>query len=52
MNNTYEIKIESPLVRPGITITTKCSEKYAVPVVEKIMEIVRQVNTVAPIEQK
>ena len=52
MNNKYKIKIESPLLRPGITITTECSEKYVVPVVDKIMEIVREINKDAPKEKK
>jgi hypothetical protein len=52
MNNRYKIKVESPLLRPGITITTECSEKYVVPVVEKVMEIVREINKVAPVETK
>lgn len=44
MNNTYKIKVDSPLLRPGITITTKCSEKYAVKVTKKIIEIVKELN--------
>lgn len=44
MNNKYKIKIESPLVRPGLTIETECSEKYVVKVVKKTMDIVREIN--------
>jgi hypothetical protein len=44
MNNKYKIKIESPLLRPGIKIETSCSEKYVVDVVNKILEIVRVIN--------
>ena len=44
MNNKYKITLESPLVRAGIKIETECSEKYVVPVTEKLMEIVREVN--------
>jgi hypothetical protein len=44
MNNKYKITIESPLVRAGIKIETECSEKYVVPVTEKLMEIVREIN--------
>lgn len=44
MNNKYKIKIESPLVRPGLTIETECSEKYIVKVINKTMEIVREIN--------
>ena len=44
MNNKYKITLESPLVRAGIKIETECSEKYVVPVTEKLMEIVREIN--------
>lgn len=44
MNNKYTIRIEHPLVRPGITITTEASEKYLVPVTNKVMELVREIN--------
>jgi hypothetical protein len=44
MNNKYKIKIEAPLIRPGITIETECSERYVVKVVNKMMEIVREIN--------
>lgn len=44
MNNRYKIKIESPLVRPGLTIETECSEKYVVKVINKAMDIVREIN--------
>lgn len=44
MNNKYEITIEPPLIRAGITIKTECSEKYVKPVVDKLMEIVREIN--------
>ncbi len=45
MNNKYKITIESPLVRAGIKIETECSEKYVVKVMEKLMELVREINT-------
>jgi hypothetical protein len=44
MNNKYKIKIEAPLLRPGITITTEVSERYVVPVLEKVMQLVREFN--------
>jgi hypothetical protein len=44
MNNKYKIKVETPLIRPGITIETECSEKYVVGVVNKLMELVRLLN--------
>ena len=48
MNNKYKIKVESPLLRAGITIETECSEKYVTAVTEKIMEMVREINTSNP----
>jgi hypothetical protein len=44
MNNKYKIKIESPLLRPGIQIETEVSEKYVNIVLNKILEIVREFN--------
>lgn len=44
MNNKYEVKIESPLLRAGLTIKTTCSEKYLPKVVEKLMSMVREIN--------
>jgi hypothetical protein len=44
MNNTYKIKVKSPLLRAGITITTECSEKYVVDVTNKLLSIVREIN--------
>lgn len=49
MNNTYKIKIESPLLRAGVTIETECSEKYLVPVMKKCMEKVREINKPVPV---
>ena len=45
MNNKYKITMESPLVRAGIKIETEVSERYVVPVLEKMMELVRQYNS-------
>jgi hypothetical protein len=50
MNNTYNVTVKSPLLRPGIVIETTCSEKYLAAVVEKLMAMVREVN--APKEIK
>ena len=44
MNNTYKIKIKSPLVRAGIEIETEVSEKYVVPALNKLMDKVREFN--------
>lgn len=48
MNNKYKIIIEAPLVRAGVKIETECSEKYVVKVMEKIMELVREMNIPKP----
>jgi hypothetical protein len=44
MNNKYKITVEHPLVRLGIKIETEASEKYLVPVTNKVMELVRELN--------
>jgi hypothetical protein len=45
MNNTWEIEIGSPLLRPGITIRTRVSEAYIVATLQEGMKVVRQFNT-------
>ena len=45
MNNKYTIRVTHPLIRPGLTIETEASERYAMQVVEKLMEIVRAINS-------
>jgi hypothetical protein len=45
MNNKYKITIEHPLLRPGLKIETEASEKYVKKVVDKVMEIVREINS-------
>ena len=52
MNNKYTIEIKHPLLRAGITIKTEASEKYVVPVVQKCMEIVREINSLKEEEIK
>lgn len=44
VNNEYTIIIKAPLLRPGLIIKTKCSEKYVGRVLEATMNIVRQYN--------
>lgn len=44
MNNTYKITVTSPLLRPGLTIETECSEKYLVDVINVLMEKIRTIN--------
>ena len=44
MNNKYKITIEAPLLRAGMKIETECSEHYVKPVVDKLTEVVREIN--------
>ena len=44
MNNRYRIRISSPLLRPGIKVETEVSERYLVPVLEKLLDSVREFN--------
>jgi hypothetical protein len=44
LNNTYKITIQTPLIRPGITIEAEVSERYLVPVMNDMMLYVRQFN--------
>jgi len=45
-NTPYIIKIEAPLLRPGMSITIgPVSEKYIVEETKKAMDFVRQINT-------
>ena len=44
MNNKYIIKVAHPLLRPGLTIETEASEKYVLPVVGRLMDMVRNIN--------
>ena len=44
VNNIYRITVQTPLLRPGVTIETECSEKYLVAVVQKVMDTVREIN--------
>ncbi|VVB76999.1 Uncharacterised protein [uncultured archaeon] len=50
MNNKYKIKVEHPLIRPGLTIETEASERYVAPVISKLMEIVREVNSAEEVQ--
>ena len=43
-NETYEITISSPLLRPGLTIRTTVSSRYLTPTVASLMDKVRAIN--------
>jgi hypothetical protein len=44
-NETYKIRINSPLIRPGITIETEVSDKYLVDAVRNLLDKIREINT-------
>ncbi len=44
MNNTYTIRVATPLLRPGLEIETEVSERYVVAVVDKLLDMVREIN--------
>ena len=50
-NNKYRIKVEAPLLRPGLTIETEVSEKYVEPVIRTIMKLVRLMNGTSETQQ-
>jgi hypothetical protein len=43
-NQTYRIKITSPLLRPGLSISTETSERYAPDAAHRLVEIARKIN--------
>lgn len=48
MNNPYTVKMEAPRLRPGLTIETKCREKYLAAVVKKLIELIGEINADPP----
>ncbi len=44
MNNRYIITAESPLLQPGLTITTEVSEKYVIAATRTLLTKVRGLN--------
>jgi hypothetical protein len=43
-NETYEITIKSPLIRPGIEIRTNVSGKYLVKTLKRLLDDIREFN--------
>lgn len=43
-NETYTIKISSPLIRPGLEISTRVSKKYLIPVLNDLLDLIREFN--------
>jgi hypothetical protein len=52
MNNVYRIKLESPILRHGLTIETTCSEKYVVKVSKLMMDLAREINETEGVKTK
>lgn len=48
MNNGYTLTAKDPLLRPGLTIRTTCSEKYVVDVAQALINMVRDINHLTP----
>ena len=44
-NATVEITAQSPLLRPGLTVTVRVSERYAEGAAEALMAVVRKINS-------
>lgn len=44
MNNKYTIRACHPLLRPGLEIETEVSERYVVPVLSELMDLIREFN--------
>ncbi|MFA6338952.1 MAG: hypothetical protein WCW87_02765 [Candidatus Paceibacterota bacterium] len=43
-NETYTVEVTSPLIRPGIKISTEVSKKYLVSTLVDLLEQVREFN--------
>ena len=43
-NETYTIKVASPLIRPGVEISTQVSKKYLVSTLNDLLDQVREFN--------
>jgi len=43
-NEKYTIVVESPLLRPGLKISAAVSSKYVSSTVEKLLNLVREIN--------
>ena len=49
-NETWEIEIRSPLIRPGVTLRTHVTGKYLIAVLEAMLDKVREFNKKQPAE--
>lgn len=44
LNTPHTVMVGAPLLRPGLTISAVCSERYAVLVAKKLIAIAREIN--------
>ena len=48
LNTRHTVRIEAPLLRPGLTISADCSEAYVVEVAARLLAHARAINTAEP----
>ncbi len=44
LNTPHTVTIGAPLLRPGMTISATCSERYVPEVTKRLMAIAREIN--------
>lgn len=44
MNNKYKLKVRAPLLHPGLSIETECSEAHVVSVASQLIKMVSCIN--------
>jgi hypothetical protein len=47
LNTPHVVTIGPPLLRPGLTISATCSEKYVATVAARLLDMARVINTEA-----
>jgi hypothetical protein len=45
LNNVVTITVGHPIVRPGVTLSTECTEEYVVPVTKRLIGNCRGLNS-------
>jgi hypothetical protein len=44
LNTPHVVTVAAPLLRPGLTISATCSERYVVRVTKRLLELAREIN--------
>lgn len=44
LNTPHTITVAAPLLRPGLTISATCSEKYVPVVAKRLLDMAREIN--------